>query len=152
MYKVAALWLVNENKELLLAKRSDTKQHDPGKWGPSVTGKQEVGELEVEAVIRETEEELGLTTVLYKPEFLFEEDFVHPDGVTRRFSIYYATANKKSVDAALKLDSEEVAEIKWISKQGIRDLLESEPGEVITASAFALWEKVLQKLEAVEVL
>lgn len=147
MYYVAVLWFVNQEGQLLLAKRADHKVHDPSLWGPSVTGKLEDGETIEEALLRETQEELGISSVLYKPNLLFEEDFVHPDGATRRFSIYYALTTTSVIEANLDIDKEEVAETKWVSKDEIRELLKSEPGKVVPASAFVLWEKVLKQLE-----
>ncbi len=147
MYYVAVLWLVNDDGKLLLARRADHKVHDPSLWGPSVTGKLEDGETVEQGLLRETEEELGLTPNLYVPELLFEEDFVHPDGATRRFSIYYALVDKSKIDANLNIDKEEVAETNWVTKVEIRELLKTNPSNVIPASAFALWEKVLKQLE-----
>ncbi len=152
MYYVAVLWLVNEAGQLLLARRADHKLHDPSLWGPSVTGKLEAGETATQALLRETEEELGLKPGLYKPELLFEEDFMHPDGATRRFSVYYALADKATIEANLAIDKEEVAETKWVTKAEIRELLKVEHNKTIPASAFVLWEKVLGQLESKAVL
>jgi 8-oxo-dGTP diphosphatase len=90
MLPVAVLWLINERGEFLLAKRSDTKKHDPGVWGPSVTGKLEANETVEQALERETEEELGLTADAYQALPLFNEEFRHADGVIRQMNIYYA--------------------------------------------------------------
>lgn len=60
MLEIAVLWLVNRERELLLAKRSLTKAFHPGEWGPTVTGTAELGETPEETLLREVEEELGL--------------------------------------------------------------------------------------------
>jgi isopentenyl-diphosphate delta-isomerase len=147
-YRIAVLWLMDEKGELLLARRSDTKAHDPGLWGPSVTGKVEKGEAIEEAVARETEEELGIPATSYQATPLFEEEFVHPDGAIRKFSIYYAVMPRQLIADQLSIDAEEVAETKWLSTQEIRELLTTPPGKVLPASAFVLWKRVLEMLEA----
>lgn len=151
MLPVAVLWLVNERGNLLIAKRSDTKKHDPGVWGPSVTGKLEANETVEQALSRETQEELGLTADTYKAEHLFNEDFLHADGVTRQMSIYYAKV-RSGIDSKIHIDREEVADIKWVSKDEMRELLKTEPGKVLPASAFVIWPKVLSALEKLRLL
>lgn len=147
MIHVAMLWLTNEKGELLLARRADHVKHDPGLWGPSVTGKVEKGETFQAAAIREAEEELALSPGSYTSEYLFATDFLHPDGVTRRFNVFVANI---STDTAAKLtfDPNEVAEIKWLPMSEIKELLNSRPGEVIVPSAFVLWRQIFEALEA----
>ena len=58
--RVAALWLINEKSEILLAQRSLNKKRDPGCWGPAVAGTVEEGETYESNIIKEAEEEIGL--------------------------------------------------------------------------------------------
>lgn len=146
-YQIAMLWLINDAGELLLARRADTKKHDPGLWGPSVTGNLEANESWEEAVSRETEEELGLMSSEYMPNFLFETDFKHPDGDIRHFKVYVAHV-PFSITGKIHADSREVAEVKWLSIPEIRKLLESKPGEVVVASAFVLWNRIFEAIDA----
>jgi len=46
----------------LLARRSLTKRSDPGLWGPSAGGTIEEGETYASNIVKELEEELGVTT------------------------------------------------------------------------------------------
>jgi isopentenyl-diphosphate delta-isomerase len=147
MIKVAMLWLTNENGELLLARRADHKKQDPGLWGPSVTGKVEPGESFEVALVREADEELALKADAYTYKFLFETDFAHPDGETRQFKVYIANV-PGSIIEQLTIDTNEVAEIKWMSVERIKELLKSKPGELVVASAFVLWNQIFEALEA----
>lgn len=63
MLEIAVLWLVNNEKELMLSKRSMTKKFHPGEWGPTMTGTAEEGETPEQTLAREAEEELGLVPV-----------------------------------------------------------------------------------------
>jgi hypothetical protein len=47
----------------------------------------------------------------------------------------------------LHIDEIEVAGIRWVHKKEMRELLKTEPGKVLPASAFVLWPKVLSALE-----
>jgi isopentenyldiphosphate isomerase len=147
MLQVAMLWLVNDKGELLLARRADHKAQDPGLWGPSVTGKVEAGESFEEAAVREAEEELSLKPGTYTSRYLFETDFLHPDGGLRKFEVFVAKISDK-VAADLEFDANEVAEIKWMTMEEIKQLLKGKPGEIVVASAFALWDRIFEALAA----
>ena len=146
MIQVAMLWLANEKGELLLARRADHKAQDPGLWGPSVTGKVEAGETFEEAVVREADEELALNPNGYIPKYLFETDFNHPDGELRKFKVFTATISDGTVKT-IRFDTNEVAEIQWLSVKDIKKLLNSNPGEKVVASAFVLWNRIFEALE-----
>lgn len=144
------LWLVNEQGELLLARRADHKRQDPGLWGPSVTGKVEPGENFEEAIVREAEEELALEAGTYSFKFLFETDFAHPDGETRQFKVYLTEVSNTIIDH-LSIDTNEVAEIKWMSIPNIKELLKSKPGELVVTSAVVLWNQIFEALENIKI-
>jgi isopentenyldiphosphate isomerase len=146
MIHVVMLWMVNEDGELLLARRADSKAQDAGLWGPSVTGKLEHGETFEQALARETEEELALKPSEYLPEYLFETDFDYPDGEARQFKIFM-TRVPGDIIGKLKLDQDEVAEVQWMTRGKISRLLKSKPGEIVVASAFVLWERIFEALE-----
>jgi isopentenyldiphosphate isomerase len=145
MIKVATLWLVNENGELLLARRADHKPQDPGVWGPTVTGKLEPGESFDEALGREVEEELALSRKDYTPHHLLEVEYIHPDGEPRTFSIYYATfASAKT--KALRIEPDEVAEIAWFSLNKLANMLVSTK-EQFVPSALQVWPPTFAALK-----
>ncbi len=56
------IWIVDQEKdEVLIQKRSDEKESYPGYYDVAAAGHVRAGETPVEAAIRETEEEIGLT-------------------------------------------------------------------------------------------
>lgn len=61
--RVSGLFLYNPKREVLIAKRVMTKQHDPGKWSYAVAGTVEDGETYLSNILKEAEEEIGLVLV-----------------------------------------------------------------------------------------
>jgi isopentenyldiphosphate isomerase len=58
--RTSALWIVSEDGDYLIAKRSIHKKYHPGLWGQSVTGTNEEGETYESNIIKEAKEELGI--------------------------------------------------------------------------------------------
>lgn len=150
MIKAAVLWIVNEEHEILLAQRAHHKAQDPGVWGTAAAGKLETGESFDAAVVRETEEELDLTTTDYTPNFLFEKDFTHPDGEPRKFGIYYAILPKEK-SKLIHVDANEVAGFAWFTLDMIEKKMRLTPEELVP-SANALWPDIFKALKDVGVL
>lgn len=67
LHPVVHLHVFNANLQLLLQKRSNTKQIQPGKWDTAVGGHIDYGENIIDALKRESAEELGLIKIsIYK--------------------------------------------------------------------------------------
>jgi isopentenyl-diphosphate delta-isomerase type 1 len=68
LHPVIHLHVFNKKGALLLQKRSENKDIQPGKWDTSVGGHVDFGETIEEALMREVREELGIQTFI--PEFI----------------------------------------------------------------------------------
>ncbi len=103
----ADAWIMNSKGELLIQRRALTKESYPGMW--AMTGGSAVkGESAKKAIIREVREEIGLT--------IKEEELELVKKVKTAKTVIYTFFIKKDVDIDdLKLQSEEVMEIKWLS-------------------------------------
>src|SRR5208282_5126554 len=73
LHKVVHVLVFNSTGELLLQKRSMSKDVEPGKWDTSVGGHVSAGEDTSLAVYREMKEELGVDTC--EPGFLYS--YIH---------------------------------------------------------------------------
>ncbi|MDR1027235.1 MAG: NUDIX domain-containing protein [Rickettsiales bacterium] len=60
-HRAAHIWIVNSNGEVLLQLRSPNKKSSPNWWDISAAGHVRAGESVIDAGIRETREELGIT-------------------------------------------------------------------------------------------
>lgn len=70
-HKTVHVWIGNRNGELLLQKRSMSKEVFPGCWDVSCAGHIDSGESNVEAAIRELHEELGISASQNELMYLF---------------------------------------------------------------------------------
>ena len=59
-HRTAHIWIINDNKELLLQKRSANKKSHPNCWDISGAGHIRAGENVLDGAIRELREELGV--------------------------------------------------------------------------------------------
>jgi len=120
-YRVSALWITNSKGEILLARRAYTKIHSPGRWGPAVAGTVEEGEAYEQNIIKEAEEELGLKNITIKigPKTKNEGKYKH-------FTQWFECVLDIPI-TNFKVQEEEVAEVKWFSKEEIKEELEKNP-------------------------
>ena len=59
-HKASHIWFVNDKKEILLQKRSDTMISHPGEYDISAAGHLSAGDSPISGALREIKEELGL--------------------------------------------------------------------------------------------
>jgi len=118
IHRTAGVAIYNDKGELLLQKRSLSKDKEPGVYGLSSAGHLLKNDTYVSAAIREMKEELGIETqVFYVGKFLF-------NGKTEKemCSVYKGTHN-----GPFKINEEEVDSVIFISKNELpRKLLSGE--------------------------
>jgi len=98
---------------LLLARRSNVKKLDPGRW-ETPGGFLEGGELPLDGLRRELREELGVEIVRWRLFDVFQHrDFTHPNLV-----IVYEVR----VSGEMTLNLDEIAEVRWFEEGEIGGL------------------------------
>lgn len=124
--RIVSLYVFNQNHEVLIAKRCHLKKLDPNLWGPSVAGTVEEGETYDSNVIKEAQEELGLTNI--QP--IFYKKLFYTTQHTRRFnSRYYVVIN--SAEREFVLQESEVSEIKWTSLEDLENWFNERPQDFV---------------------
>lgn len=132
-----------------MAKRAAHMNTDAGVWGPSVSGKVDVGETFNQAVLREANEELGLSEATITPVFLHKETYAnHSDGRVRHFGLFYAKVPSELV-TRLQLDANEVSEVKWFKESSLKRLADTQSDSLIISTAKELWQSIFLNLQPV---
>ena len=118
------LWIYNSRKEVLLQKRAPQKKTFPGKWDVSVAGHISAGDTPEDTLIRESHEELGLIIKPGEAEFarVMQSDIQHSEQLIDREHHHIYFIHRNLVPDKLKLQTEEVSEVKWV---GLNTLIES---------------------------
>lgn len=106
-YKVVRIILLNENNEILIQKRSALVKYCPLKWELSASGHVDVGENELDAAIRETKEELGVSLDANNIKL------IHTSINKNALTYTYIARIKNSTEFTLQ--KEEVEEVKYVS-------------------------------------
>lgn len=117
-HRAISVFIVStDNKRVLLNQRAANKKLWANMWDQTAGGHVLAGELGYQAAIRETKEEIGLD-VDKKDILLFGtciSENKEKDIINRHFNEYYIVS--KDIDiASLKLQTEEVQDIRWFSK------------------------------------
>lgn len=116
-HRAVHVWIVAPDGRVLVQRRSLRKENNPGLWDVSAAGHLSAGESAIEAAVRETGEEIGL--VLSRNELThlatLPQSCVLNEGTYFDNEIHEIFLVRRDVDAcSLKLDPEEVAEVKWV--------------------------------------
>ncbi len=112
------VWIKNINdNRYLLQKRADTLNHFPNMWSV-VTGGVVSGERGLDAVLRETNEEIGITLNI--------ENLEKIAIVKREFDFVEIWKLEQKIDLdKLKLQKEELSEVKLLSGEEIKQMIEN---------------------------
>lgn len=114
---VVHIWIVSSDGELLIQRRADDKEPMPGEWA-ATGGAAKAGEDSFTAASRELYEELGIKSDRQTLKFV--------SRIKRRNSfvdIWVINADVKLKN--LKLQSSEVSEVKWVSPQKLKEMIDS---------------------------
>lgn len=119
-------FVIDENFNVLLQKRSSNKKLWPDKWDVTVGGHVEAGEFGRQAIIRECKEELGIDVYDSEVKYLVSSLSVYKknDFVNNHFDECYLIL--KDVELSdLRLQEEEVSDAKYFSKEELLQRIEN---------------------------
>lgn len=135
LHPVVHLHIIDREGKITLQKRSRTKDLHPGKWDTAVGGHVSYGEGILEALYRETAEELGLTA--FNPVYL--ETYVYEAGGDRELvSVYVAVG-----EYVLKPRDGEVEQLrKWTEQE----IIEAGGKGLMTPNFEQEFQRIRQKL------
>jgi isopentenyldiphosphate isomerase len=125
--RITAIWVTDGNDNILMAQRSFKKKHSPGLWGPGVAGTVEEGETYESNAYKELEEELGITGVKLKP----IKKILYTSRTGSKFCYFYNL--EVPIDTQFKIQENELEQVKWFSKEELKNLLNTKPEDFVHA-------------------
>lgn len=127
IFRTASLWITNSNGDILLAQRKHDKKVDPGKWAEAVGGTVEGQDDYKETVVREAEEELGLTNVHITKG---PKQFI---TIPCKYFVQWYVAKVDKEVSEFTIQQEEVEQIAWIPRYQLEQELKNTPQKYIAA-------------------
>ncbi|MDP1884620.1 MAG: NUDIX domain-containing protein [Candidatus Moranbacteria bacterium] len=134
IHREIAVWVFNDNHEILLQKRSMRKERHPGLWSASCAGNVEISDSYEGAALRELEEETGIKAA--KEDLIFLEKLKKGDfsvkfqpGNSHFKAVYAYRFNGKLSD--LRLDEGESTSLKFWPIDKILSLADEEKREFV---------------------
>jgi isopentenyldiphosphate isomerase len=119
LHREIALLIYDENYCVLFQKRSMNKRANPGMWSTSVAGHIRYDHEPLEELIREAEEEVGLTGF----ELRYQETILVDTEVERYFRYCFEVQVPSSYH--FELNAQEVDEVKFYTEQELDQALQS---------------------------
>mgnify|MGYP005776365045 CR=1 FL=1 len=119
-HKAVVVFIINSKNQVLLQKRSAKKKLWPNMWDITAGGHVDAGEFGFQAVIRECKEELGIELKRNEMFFIGASTSINIKGdvINKHFNEYYIS--NKDIDLSnIKLQEDEVSEVKWVDKDEI---------------------------------
>ena len=110
-HKPVWIWIINDNKEVLVQKRAACKKNHPNKWDISSSGHIRTGESLIEGAKREAYEELSIDIDENKLEFIGINKSDKPHNKEFQYIYLYRT-NK--VESDYTFNDGEVSYVKYI--------------------------------------
>lgn len=125
-HKSVHVWIVNDKNEILLQHRCAEKTFFPNFWDCSFAGHVGAGEESIESVLREGEEEIGLS--LQKQEvkhlFRYKEHLEWGTTISNEFVDVFLIRKNYQIDKD-KFQQEEVDGLKWVTLSEFFNMIEN---------------------------
>ena len=118
LHRAVHVFVFRSNGELLIHKRSDTKEEFPSVWTSSCSGHVSAGEDYDSTAVRELQEELGVESVVERL-----QKFSACADTSHEFTVLYQCVS----DASVTPDPEEIAAVRRLSVDEIQRWMEKSP-------------------------
>jgi isopentenyl-diphosphate Delta-isomerase len=125
-HRASHIWILNSRNELLIQRRSPTKENYPNLWDISVAGHISAGEDSIASALRESEEEIGVKLNREDFQYLFAivEQVVLNNGTYTDNEIHDVYLVRTDLDiSSTQIQEEEVAEIRFIDFRELEKMI-----------------------------
>ena len=140
-HRASHIWIYNSKGEILLQLRSKSKLHSPNKWGASVGGHIGAGDEPLPTALREAKEEIGLDIEARNLEFIKvikSADDMEKELLDNEFLYVYLLKFDDGI-AKLKLQNEEVEEVRFFSLGELERELRFNPEKYAQEQDYLFW-------------
>ena len=132
-HRAVHIWIINQNGEVLLQRRSPNKDSNPNMLDISCAGHLSAGDESLEGAVRELKEELGLDVRPNELQFIktikrssrYTETFINNE-----FDDLYILRTNKTVDD-MKMQEEEVSEIFFVPFKEFKKMVENRQPDLL---------------------
>lgn len=121
-YRTVYVLVKNKNDEILLQKRSSTKDLYPNCWDISVGGHVIYGDDYEETARRELKEELGINTLISDLKVRGDVKVILPRSI-EFFRVFEYVLNENN---SIKIEKKEVSEITWMTMDSIKESMKAQ--------------------------
>lgn len=128
LHKEICVFILNDQKEVLLQKRSPNKKAYPNRWA-LLTGRVELNETFKNAAIREINEEVGLKINKENLNLFLKRTFTNDNIHYEITYFYYIKSNLKESDFIIQ--KEELSQVKWINIDVVIDMIEKQQDNIV---------------------
>ena len=149
-HKAVVVFIISsDNKFVLLQQRSSSKRLWPNLWDITAGGHVLAGELGYHAVIRETQEELGVQLKAADLEFIgaTTSENIKDDIINRHYNEYYI-AHKDIQIKDITLQEEEVQNIKWFDVEEIVKKMKNDYEDL--TEKIGVWNYLIKYFELID--
>lgn len=128
LHNEIAVFIINDNKQVLLQKRSANKRFHPNKWA-LCAGHVDADESLETAALRELKEEVGIDISLENLRPFAEREFTIRDFNSHITYFYYTKSNKSENDFIIQ--EEELSEVKWFDIYKVIDMIKANDKNIV---------------------
>lgn len=145
-HRAVYAFIINDNGNILLQKRSSNKKLWPNMWDVTVGGHVLAGEFGRQALIRETKEELGININDNDIKYLLGSTSINKQGniINKHYNeCYIITKNINISD--IHIQKEELSEIRYFSKDELLNRIKNNfDGLTTKTGAWNFLKQILQ--------
>lgn len=128
LHNEVAVFIINDNKQVLLQKRSANKRFNPNKWA-LCAGHVDTGESLESAALRELNEEVGISISISDLKPFAEREFTIRASNSHITYFYYVKSNLN--ENYFVIQKEELSEVKWFDLDKVIDMIKSKDETIV---------------------
>ncbi len=126
-HKVVGMIVYDFDKNILMQQRALKEKSDPGKWDIAGAGHINSEETEIEGIIRELKEEIGLHLREDQIKFFmsYKKEVTKKDVNKKHLEDIFIAQIDSKKNHTFTLQKEEVEQVKWLKVEEVKDLVKN---------------------------